>query len=266
MTQNLPSKNIAPNAQEMQILQTIARSASTSGLYTGVGNEQKILMILLAARELGIKPMMALNGGLWNIQGRIEISARLMNSMIRRAGHSIVVKEINTHRCVLEGKRADTGDTFITQFTIEEAQRAGLTSRDVWRKYTEDMLYARAMSRLARRLFSDVIGTAYVEGEIGEPRGKVIDVSPIEHFGKEEMDDLEKQAIERLNEDPNIAERLEEFASQYADENPDEIAFFVDLCAQHWRRSKTYVLEKYRNSEKFITDFSTWKARQKRIV
>ena len=59
MTQNLPTRNIAPNPQEMQILQTIARTASTSGLYSGVGNEQKILMILLAARELGIKPMMA---------------------------------------------------------------------------------------------------------------------------------------------------------------------------------------------------------------
>jgi hypothetical protein len=206
MTINLPTKNI-PNAQEMQILQTIARTASTSGLYSSIGNEQKILMILLAAQELGIKPMMALNGGLWNIQGKIEISARLMNSMIRRAGHSIIVKEINSQKCVLEGKRADSGDTFTAQFTIEEAQRAGLTSRDVWRKYTEDMLYARAMSRLARRLFPDVIGTAYVEGEIGGPRSGVIDVSPIDNFHNEELDELEKKALARLKEHPNIEEQ-----------------------------------------------------------
>lgn len=263
MTKNLPSKNIIPSAQEIQILQTIAKTASSSGLYAGVGNEQKILMILLAAQELGIKPMMALNGGIWNIQGKIEISARLMNSMIRRAGHSIIIKEINNQRCVLEGKRIDSGDHFIAQFTIEEAQRAGLTGRDVWRKYTEDMLYARAMSRLARRLFPDVIGMAYVEGEIGSPRGPVIDVSPIENFGNEELDELEKKALDRLKEDPDIEERLEEFVSQYSDENRDQILYFFDLCAQHWKRSRTYVLEKYQDAEKFQADFSTWKAKQK---
>jgi hypothetical protein len=263
MTKNLPSRNIIPNAQDIQVLQTIARTASTSGLYSGVGNEQKILMILLAAQELGIKPMMALNGGIWNIQGKIEISARLMNSMIRRAGHSIIIKEINTQRCVLEGKRVDSGDSFIAQFTIEEAHRAGLTSRDVWRKYTEDMLYARAMSRLARRLFPDVIGTAYVEGEIGGPRSNVIDVSPIENFDNEELDELEKKALERLKEDPDIERLLEEFVAQYPDENPHQILYFFDLCAQHWKRSRTYVLEKYQDSEKFMSDFSTWKSKQK---
>lgn len=263
MTKNLPFKSHVPSAQEIQVLQTIARTASSSGLYAGVGNEQKILMILLAARELGIKPMMALNGGLWNIQGKIEISARLMNSMIRRAGHSIMIKEINNQRCVLEGKRTDSGDSFIAQFTIEEAQRAGLTSRDVWRKYTEDMLYARAMSRLARRLFPDVIGTAYVEGEIGGSRSNVIDVSPIENFENEELDELEKKAIERLKEAPDLAEQLEKFVAQYPQENSQQILFFFDICAQYWRRSRTYVLEKYSDTEKFMADFSTWKARQK---
>ncbi len=133
MTNNLPSKQIIPTAHELQVLQSIARNASSSGLYTGVGNEQKIFMILLAARELGINPMMALNGGLWNILGRIEISARLMNFMIRRAGHHIIVKEISAQRCILEGKRIDSEDFCTVQFTIEEAYRAGLTSRDVWK-------------------------------------------------------------------------------------------------------------------------------------
>src|SRR4051812_44480807 len=114
MTNNLPA---IPTDNEFNILQTISRTAAASGLYNGVGNEQKIFMILLAARELGIKPMMALNGGIWNIQGKIEISARLMTSMIRKAGHSIVIKTINDKECVLQGKRADNGDSFDSSFS-----------------------------------------------------------------------------------------------------------------------------------------------------
>ena len=74
--------NLIPQSQDMQVLTTIAKTAHVSGLYNTVGGEAKILMILLAAQDLGIKPTIALNGGIWNIQGKIEISARLMTSMI----------------------------------------------------------------------------------------------------------------------------------------------------------------------------------------
>lgn len=213
---------LVPTNTDFQILQTIARTASSSGLYTNSGNEQKIFLILLAAQELGIKPMLALNGGIWNIQGKIEISARLMNCMIRRAGHSISVKELNGKICILEGKRADNGDTCISQFTIEEASRAGLTNRDVWKKYTEDMLYARAMSRLARRLFSDVIGMAYVEGEIRD--ANTIEVSPeiATNSDSQQVVDHIEQSNEMIHTTPKMIckEQWEELKSLIAQCTP----------------------------------------------
>ncbi len=168
-TENLPAlnTNLLPAVQEFQMFQTIAKSAKSSGLYGG--DENKIFMVMLAARELGIPPLLALNGGLWNIQGKIEISARLMNSMIRRAGHSMHITSTRTE-CVITGTRADTKETHMETFTMEMAERAGLANGNVWKKYPEDMLYNRCMSRLARRLFPDVIGTAYVEGEIKEAK------------------------------------------------------------------------------------------------
>ena len=185
MTDNLPS--LIPSQNEMNSFQLIARTAQASGLYSTVGGESKILMIMLAARELGISPIIALNGGIWNIQGKIEISSRLMNSMIRKAGHSIKIVESTTSKCVLLGRRSD-GDTYEAIFTIEEAAQAGLAGRDVWKKYTSDMLYNRCMSRLARRLFPDVIGNAYIEGEIREAkeveelqRAECQDVTPSAH-------------------------------------------------------------------------------------
>jgi hypothetical protein len=199
--------SLIPQLNDLQILQTIAKTAHTSGLYNGVGGCEKILMVLLAAQDLGIKPTIALNGGIWNIQGKIEISARLMTSMIRKAGHNISIKECNDKICTLKGKRADNGDEVETTFSWDDAVKAGLAGRDVWKKYAEDMLYARAMSRLARRLFPDVIGTAYVEGEIRD--GSMIDVTPdkesmrsCKHMTKEQKE-IESSAVisdDQLNE------------------------------------------------------------------
>lgn len=175
MTENVPiSHNQSyslemPNPQEFQMLQIIAKNAQDSGLYSGVGQQAKILMILLSARELGVSPMLALNGGIWNIQGKIEVSARLMNGLIRRAGHSIKIICSNDEICTLRGTRSD-GDSFECTFSMADAAKAGLNGGNVWKKYPADMLYNRCMSRLARRLFPDVIGTAYVEGEIKEAK------------------------------------------------------------------------------------------------
>jgi hypothetical protein len=173
MTENTPAiKNnmpLMPSNEEFQMLQIIAKNAQDSGMYKGVGQTASIFMVLLAARELGVSPMLALNGGIWNIQGKVEISSRLMNGLIRRAGHSIHIVKSDDEVCTLKGTRSD-GDSFEVTFSKDDAIKAGLWGSNTWKKYPSDMLYNRCMSRLARRLFSDVIGTAYIEGEIKEAK------------------------------------------------------------------------------------------------
>lgn len=193
------NNNLLPSQQEFNMFQVMARTAQASGLYGGVGGEAKIFMILLAARELGIPPMVALNGGLWNIQGKIEISARLMNSMIRRGGHTMEITSTR-ERCTIKAKRKDTGEEHTEVFTWSMAEQAGLAKGNVWQKYPEDMLYNRCMSRLARRLFPDVIGTAYVEGEIREAK-------EVETFAQAEYEDLtnpqvKSEKTEKLSDNP----------------------------------------------------------------
>lgn len=174
------SLGIMPSTHEMQVLKIIAEQSAQSGFYRNIGGLPQIMSILLTARELGVMPMQALNGGIWNIQGKVEISARLMATLIRKQGHSIKTVKCDKTGCILEGKRSDNGDSMQASFTIEDAQAAGLAGRDVWKKYTEDMLYSRALSRLARRLFSDCIANAYVEGEIRDATDdcEVKDIKP----------------------------------------------------------------------------------------
>lgn len=253
MTENLPSTNLVPTEVEIKTLSYIAKTAQNSTLYVGVGGEAKILMILLAAMELGIKPMQALNSGIWNIQGKIEISARLMNAMIRRAGHSITIKQCDSKICIMEGKRKDNGDSFTASFTIEDATKAGLAAKEVWRKYTEDMLYARAMSRLARRLFPDIIGTAYVEGEIGDSDVKPdVGDKPIEQAS--ETIDIPVEQVE----DP-CTELLEAFYTQYGEQDPKVIEDFLCKMKEIRRKPMIEILEEFRNHEHFVKLFERYK-------
>ena len=236
-----------PTESEFSMLQVISRNAANCGLYGGVGNEQKIFMVLLAARELGILPMQALNGGIWNIQGKIEISSRLMNAMIRRAGHSIKIVECNSEICILEGTRSDNGDSFKAQFTMQDARNAGLSGRSTWKSYAEDMLYSRAMSRLARRLFSDVIGTAYVEGEIRDAKSEKIEVEKIQ-LTVENSEDKQKL--------------IAEFCSQHDQENPEFIEEYLTKYSQHWKRSIAQTIEDNRD-EVFVVQFPKWVSQHK---
>lgn len=167
MTSDISIYQAFPSENEIKNMQMIATVAYKSGLYKS--NPDAIVMTLLSARELNIGPMLALNGGIWNINGKVEISARLMSVLIRRAGHSLTISG-DAKSCTVSGKRKDTGDVAEVTFTIADADKAGLLGNPVWKKYPEDMLYARALSRLSRRLFADVIQNCYVEGEISDTK------------------------------------------------------------------------------------------------
>lgn len=172
MTVALPT---IPSDHEMMVFHTMAEQAVASKMYRGIGEKAGVMMIMLAAREMGISPMAALNGGLNIINGKVEISARMMSALIRRAGHSLETKEETDESVTVRGKRSDNGNEQTVTFTIKDAQKAGLVKAGGgWTKFPKDMLFARALSRLARQLFSDVIGIGYVEGEIKEGKAETI--------------------------------------------------------------------------------------------
>lgn len=149
--------------------------------------EVGVFAIVEAAKSLNIDPRLALGGGLYFVKGKVEMSSRMMAALIRKNKHSITrdPKSDDTV-CILHGKRSDTGDTWTESFSMDEASKAGISGNDVWKKFPRDMLYARALSRLARQLFPDVIGNCYVEGEIAldpsikdEMPNPVIEIPPV---------------------------------------------------------------------------------------
>jgi hypothetical protein len=162
-----PMISSSPAEHEMAIFCTWAKYAVDSQMYRSVGKEAAVMMIMLAAREYGIGPAQALNGGLHIIEGKVELSARMMGALIRRAGHTLQPKECTNEVCTIFGRRRDTGEELTNTYTIEDAAAAGLIKeKGGWKKNPKDMLFARCLSQLARQLFQDVIGIGYIEGEI----------------------------------------------------------------------------------------------------
>lgn len=132
-------------------------------------SKDELIQLLAYAHQMGISPHWALSGGLYISHGGVEMSSRLMNALIRSKGHIISEDpKSNAKICILHGKRVDNGNTLTVSFSIEEAAQRGLLSKENWKNHPKDMLFARALSLLARRLFTDIIQCAYVEGEVSE--------------------------------------------------------------------------------------------------
>jgi len=151
---------------ELQNTQKLCQMLMQSPHYKKIGAEG-IYAVVEMAKSVGVDPLQALNGGMYFVRGKVEMSALMMNTLIRSAGHSITKdKRSDETVCILHGKRSDTGDTWVESFSLKDAENARLLNNPTWKMYTKDMLFARALSRLARQLFPDVIKGCYVQGEI----------------------------------------------------------------------------------------------------
>mgnify|MGYP003645974268 CR=1 FL=1 len=181
--------------------------------YAKMGAEG-IYAIVQKANSMGIPVMDALNGALYVVSGKIEMTSQMMNRLIRMKGHSITKDARSTNElCILHGKRSDNGDTWTVSFSVSDARKAGLIKPNgVWEKYPAVMCFNRALSTLARQLFPDVIVDTYIEGELSPETGVGLNDPVVQYVSKEELDKLE--ALLMMDENPAdaiqvIKERLQ---------------------------------------------------------
>lgn len=106
------------------------------------------------------------------IEGTASLRPEAMLGLVRRAGHSVTLElvsgTVGGRTAVARGKRADTGDEHMANFSEADAKRAGLAKKRNWEQYLDAMLTWRAVSQLCRVLFPDVVlGAGYTPEEIG---------------------------------------------------------------------------------------------------
>lgn len=146
----------------------LARAAVASKLYS-VASPEAALMILLTGRDLGLTASQSFRA-VYIVSGKPVVSSDAMVAAIRRSGlcDSWRVVESTAERCTIETTRKGESEPERETFTREDAERAGLWRKDVWRQYPRDMLRHRAAAGLARRVYPDVILGCYAPGEIDE--------------------------------------------------------------------------------------------------
>lgn len=169
----VPPAGALPSASEfdaaMKIATQIARTKFVPDSYRG--NPDEVLAAIFTGRELGIGPMQSLRD-IHMIDGRPVFAASLMLSQMRRGGLVLLESSSTGDRAFIRAQRSDTGEIAEVDWTFEEATKIkrgtkALTDGDNWKNYPSDMLWARAVGRLARRLGSDLLaGMVYSHEEL----------------------------------------------------------------------------------------------------
>ena len=203
----------------------IAAVFVASGLFKDTADQAKAIVKIMAGNELGIGPFAAMRG--FNIiQGQLAPAANLLGALIKASEkYDYRVTESNAQKCHIEffDGGIKIGDS---EYTTEDAQLAGLSGKDNWRKYPRQMLYARALSEGARMHCPDVfMGSVYVPEELG---ADVVDgefstdltIAP-DATTKPQDAKIEPKPIGNKAQRPLAPERLKEFMLKKAEKIGD---------------------------------------------
>lgn len=149
-------------------------------------NASDILVVLLKGQDLGLTPMQSISG-INVIDGKAEVGALMMVSMIRKSGmcESWRLVESTDKIATYYTKRRGETEGIPFSYTIDEAESAGLTrkgrdaaavARSPWNTQRRTMLRRRCQSMLAREEYPDVCAGLYDHDELREIRELEIDL------------------------------------------------------------------------------------------
>lgn len=148
------------------------------------GKEADILFIVLTGAEMGMGPMKSLQA-FESIKGRVGMKPVYMLGMVR-AHPSIadITLETTATKAVVTSVRKNSPKVLRTEFTMDDAKAAGLTSSEMYRKWPARMLGWRCVAIHCREHHSDITGGHYSSEEVETferditPKADVVDAQP----------------------------------------------------------------------------------------
>lgn len=129
----------------------------------GVGDATAMI---LSGDEVGLTPVQSLRS-IYIVHGTPALNARAMAALVLAHGHDFWVVEESPTKVVVGGRRRGSDHEQTVTWTMDRARKAGYTSNPQYESKPQEMLYARAVSELARRLAPDALaGMAYSVEEL----------------------------------------------------------------------------------------------------
>lgn len=130
------------------------------------GKEADILFVVLTGAEMGLGPMKSLQA-FESIKGRVGMKPVWMLGMVRsHPSIEDITLDSTPTKAVCTSQRKGSPKILRTEFTMEDAKTAGLTSSDMYRKWPARMLGWRCTAIHCREHHSDIIGGHYSSEEI----------------------------------------------------------------------------------------------------
>jgi hypothetical protein len=153
--------NIVPYGEIERMAQAIAKS----GLF-GIKTPEQAAALMLIANAEGMHPAIAARD-FHVIQGRPALKADAMLARFQAAGGKVNWTSYTDSKVAAIFAHPAGGSVEI-EWTIEQAKRAGLTNKDVWKQYPRAMLRARVISEGIRTVYPGVAVGVYTPEEIGD--------------------------------------------------------------------------------------------------
>ena len=154
--------------QNFDSISKAANALQKSGYFKDVTSEAQAIVKVMAGAELGLPPFASMTG-IHIINGKPALGSNVVATLVKndpRYNYKIV--ECNNKVCTIAWTE-DGQPVGESSFTFEEAKAAGITTKSTWQHYTSDMLFARAITRGARRFAPGIFGGSpiYTPEELG---------------------------------------------------------------------------------------------------
>lgn len=146
------------------------------------GKPDDLTAAILFGATLGFDPMQS-SRQVYVIHGQAALYARAMAALVMSAGHEVWTVSSSPEGVTVNGRRRGSEHVETSTWTADRAKRAEYTSNAKYRTNPEEMLYAKAVSEVCRKIAPDVLNGVYsveemrmerVESErVDQPTGAV---------------------------------------------------------------------------------------------
>lgn len=206
-----------------------------SGYFKDATDPAKAVAKIMAGQELGIPPFASM-AGIYIIEGKPVLGANLIAGLIKKSGkYDFRVLLLTNEECDIEFYR-DGKPLGRCGYDMDDAERAGLAGKAVWKRHPRNMMFARSMSDGAKHYCPDIFITGvYVDGADFDA------VAPVEEIKKEYVDiPAESVDTEPLHEMPADLKKM--MAKVGADEKALDIKCKNAFPAEHeaWKLARFY--------------------------
>lgn len=218
--------SLSPEAVQarMQYAQALASSNLLPDAYKR--QPANVLLAIEMGQALGIKPIAAING-ISVIKGKPALSADLMATVVRNAGHKLRIEEKGMAVKATLIRKDDPDFEFTAIWDKAKATLAGLWgSKGPWSQYPQQMLRSRAITEVCRQGASECLyGAIYSPEELQSahaqrtPQGTVQDT---QETPQQACSRIVREHVAQHGGDPN--ELREEWLAAGGKADPEALA------------------------------------------